>query len=148
MPASTLATPDVPAPVPPPDSPTAQHSLVTVDIGRSKQTNGLQLIINAKPLHDLLDSMGARYSNSYGNGPSYDNQPHQDFDVVYGSQLSTKVFLKRAYPYTIDLGRLFSSPPSFQRLTDIARSARNAVSIILDHYRPIDISYHVFKKAV
>ena len=115
--------------------------LVDVTIVRSKPTNRLSLQISAKPLHDYLESIGVET-----RGNEFVDQPATSFNVVNGEMLSTKLFLRREYPVTVDLSSIFRDPPTPQRLLNVARSANAVVKSILAHYQPVDIKISIHKR--
>lgn len=119
--------------------------MVTVDITRDENTNALRLTINAKNLHDHLDSIGVPKET---NGVWYKNRPRTDFQIAGNGRISTEMFLKRTYPNVVDLSSVFTTPPPFRKLAELAQSGKAVVASILDHYRPVDISVHVFAKEV
>lgn len=143
-PMPTNMTPDpTTTPVVPVAAPTTPM-MATVGITRSKVNNALQLVINAKPLHDLLDTLGA----TVGRDGTYNNRPPAQDTVLRNSELSTEVFLRREYPTTINLGPVFQSPPTMNRLKDLCNSAYPVIRKILTHYQPVDIQVTINKKVI
>lgn len=124
-------------------TPAPRQPVVTVNIVRQKPNNHLVLEINAKPLHDELERMGAR---AVGDG--FDNPPNCSYSILSGDTLSSRLFLRREYPVRVDLTNVFANPPTFHRLSEIAKSTTKVVDGILDHYRPIDIKITVYKKPI
>lgn len=128
-------------PAPPPPLP--PNALVDIRITRSKQDGKLTLEINAKPLHDLLDNMGAKLVQS---GGTYTDRPATSYPVISNdAKLSTDILLKREYPLQISLSSFFSRPPSVLKLKEMCESGHAAVRTILDHYRPVDIRYTIVR---
>lgn len=129
---------------PPGTPPTDRQPMVDVAIKRVPGSVGLTLTINARPLHDLLDSMGVPR-----DGASYMERPREDTSTVDRDRLlvSTHAILKRAYPLTIRLSEVFSAPVSHAQLVSIANSVRGQTERILDHYRPVDIRTRVYPSA-
>jgi hypothetical protein len=116
-----------------------QDALVDLRIGRHE--GRLTLEINAKPLHDLLDSMGARVSgNMYADRPTCTSST-----VSNNGKLSTDLLLKREYPVRLALAGCFTRPPTHRQLKELCESGHAAVTTILDHYRPVDIRYTIVK---
>lgn len=136
---SSVAPPSPPvAPVAAPTSPNSL--LVDVSITRNKQNSNLELVVNAKSLHDHLDQMGVRHSDAV-----YLSQPESS-RVLTGSGLSTSPFLRREYPVRIDLTGVFTSPPTRNRLVTLSRTAHDAIRRILEHYQPVDIKVSIHKR--
>ena len=120
---------------------TAPDSLVELTVGRDKYNGRLTLEINAKPLHDLLDSMGAKTS-----GTTYVDRPACSYTTISNSgKMSTELLLRREYPMKLALGPCFERPPTIQQLKSMCESGHAAVQTILAHYQPIDISYRIVK---
>jgi hypothetical protein len=150
----TQETQEHPMPTPPPtptensvitEAPTPTPTqLIKLAIKRNKSDSRLMLTIDAKPLHDILDSIGCTADSS----GSYRDRPSADFRIVNNNRLSTELFLKRVYPYEVNLTGIFSTPPTVARLREICETALDAVRKILDHYQPIDISYTIHKRIV
>lgn len=121
--------------------------MVTLDIKRGtvdgkNHGSALMLIIDAKPLHDLLDLMGCEVSgDTYRNGPSFGGRVVDSAD-----NLAPGIFLRRVYPYKVNLSEVYSTPPTLSRLRHLAESANSAVQRILEHYRPIDIKVTIAKQ--
>lgn len=125
------------------ETPNPHAPLATVSIKRDKQTNALTLQIDAKPFHDLLDSIGV-----INNGGTYISQPSAAFNVVRENELSTKLFLKREYPVVANLSAIWDTPPTIDRLEAICMSAQSVMRKILNHYQPIDIKVTIHKRMV
>ena len=119
------------------------HSIVSVSIKRAKPSHRLVLHIDAKNLHDLLDSVGVPR-----DGNTYADRPACTYRVANGDNLSTELFLKREYPVTVDLSQILTSPVAHSRLEALATSAKTAVTKILEHYQPVDIQISVQGKLV
>jgi len=130
----------VPAVFAPEPAPQAPNLLVDVGISRSKPTNRLELVINAKALHDHLDLIGVPHT-----GGVYQDQPETN-RVLSGNVLSTSPFLRREYPLRIDLTGVFNTPPTRTRLTSLCRTAHDAVRRVLEHYQPVDIRVSIHKR--
>ena len=118
----------------------APNLLVDVGISRSKPTNRLELVVNAKALHDHLDLIGVPHT-----GGVYQDQPETN-RVLSGSSLSTSPFLRREYPLRIDLTGVFTTPPTRSRLAALCRTAHDAVRRVLEHYQPVDIRVSIHKR--
>lgn len=133
--------PGDPAPAP------TEASMVTLDIKRGtvdgkNHGSALMLIIDAKPLHDLLDLMGCEVAgDTYRNGPSFGGRVVDSAD-----NLAPGLFLRRVYPLKVNLSEVYSTPPTLSRLRHLAESANSAIQKILEHYRPIDIKVTIAKQ--
>lgn len=126
-----------------PATPLPQNALVDIRICRDKTSGKLLLEVNAKPLHDLLDNMGAKLVPS---GTTYTDRPAATNEVVNNDgTLSTSLLLKREYPTQISLTQFFNRPPSVLKLKEMCESGHAAVRTILDHYRPVDIRYTIVR---
>lgn len=127
------------------EAPTADTStpspLVSVSIQRSKPSHRLVLVINAKPLHDLLDSIGVPHDSRM-----YTERPQVGFRIAEGTNLSTELFLRREYPVNVDLSQILSMPVAHSRLEALANSTHAALTKILEFYQPVDIQINVLPK--
>lgn len=118
---------------------TLPDALVDIRVGRHE--GRLTLEISAKPLHDLLDSMGAKTS-----GSMYTDRPSVSYTAVSNSgKMSTELLLKREYPVRVALSGCFDRPPTHQQLKALCESGHQAVNTILSHYQPVDIRYTIVK---
>lgn len=121
-------------------------SLVRLAIRRDPSSSRLALIVDAKPLHDLLDRMGVTVEPG---SDLYANRPATRTLVASGDfQLSTEVLLRRRYPAEYNLSSVWSTPPTIKQLRTLGESAHAAIRKVLEHYRPIDISFSIIKSAV
>lgn len=139
MPLPPTSTESSPAPAPA----LAPEALATVSIRRDKPSNALIMELNAKPLHDLLDSIGVGHT-----GDMYNDRPQAGFRIASGDELSTELFLKRQYPVKVNLSTVFSNPVSYNRLKNIAESSFPVIRKILEHYQPVDIKIQINKRLV
>lgn len=126
----------MPANIPPP--PSTPNSLVDIQIKR--HDGKLVLSLNAKPLHDLLDSIGCRVEAG-----AYLDSPSARSSAVHDNKLSTSLFLRQEYPVRVALAQYYSRPASFKELKELCESGHAAVKTILQHYQPVDISYSIQK---
>jgi hypothetical protein len=125
----------------PPASMKDANALVEMAIGRSKEDGRLTLEINAKALHDLLDSMGARHGTD-----SYTDKPATSVvTIARDGKMSTELLLRCQYPVKVALAPCFERPPTKAQLKAVCESAHDAVKTILAHYQPIDIKYSIHK---
>jgi len=116
--------------------------MAKIGITRCKTTNKLLLSVDAKPLHDLLDSIGCAVDAEN----AYKDRPSASFSTVERETISTELLLRRQYPTTISLSGIYRTPPSIQQLRDLCGSAHAQIRKILQHYQPIDISVTINKK--
>lgn len=123
-----------------PNAPAPSTPDALVDIRIAREDGKLTLSINAKPLHDMLDSVGARFT-----GNKYDDRPQTSFGVISSNKLSTELFLMREYPVKLALNVHYTKPPALADLKALCESGHTAVKAILTHYQPIDISYSIQK---
>lgn len=136
--------------MPPTSTPSAplEHtpdSLCRLAIRRDPSNSRLTLIVDAKPLHDLLDKMGVQVESG---SEMYANRPAARFGVASGDfALSTEVLLRRRYPAEFNLSQVWTTPPTIKQLRTLGESAHNAIRKVLEHYRPIDISFSIIKSA-
>lgn len=119
------------------------NSLVRAHVRRDTTSSRLALVVDAKPLHDLLTQMGVPIEDT-----TFANRPGARHAVASADfQLSTEVLLRRAYPHTVNLSAIWGEPPTIPQLRKLGESIHTAVRKILEHYRPIDISFSVVKVA-
>lgn len=114
-----------------------------VKIGIARKLGKVTLTVDAKGLHDVLDTLGVPHS-----GNMYSDRPRANEAVLNRSTgvISTEVLLRREYPATFDLSGVFTEPPNpsmFQRIGD---SGYDQVRKVLEHYQPIDINVTISKK--
>ena len=121
-------------------------SLVRAKIVRDMATSRLTLVIDAKPLHELLERMGVKTEG--GANGSFAGRPGARFSVASSDfQVSTEVLLNRRYPASYSLSAIWTEPPTIPQLKKLGESIHTAVRKILEHYRPIDISFSLVKVA-
>lgn len=137
--------PDNTAPTPPPPPPPVMapnEPMVHARIARDTD-NKLILTVDARNLHNFLDSIGVQHANNvYLNGPSGSSNP------VSSGRLQPRLFLTRQYPMKVNLGELYNQPPTLAALKELAGTAKPMVKLIVDHYHPVDINITLHKRAV
>jgi len=127
-----------------PEEPEGAIKVSMVKVNITRPGGRLTLSVDAKALHDTLDSIGCKV-----DGNTYKDRPQSRAAVVSSDyKLSPNVLLRREYPATYDLTDCFTSPPTFTQLKKMCESAYEATRLILDHYQPIDISVEIHKKAI
>jgi hypothetical protein len=117
----------------------APNSLVDIRIARN-EVGKLVLAINARALHNLLDSVGCK-----AGGEAYADGPSAAFSTISQNKMSTRLLLLKQYPVQVALGHHYSRPPSYAELKELCESAHAAVRAILMHYQPVDIHYTIHK---
>lgn len=138
-------------PNPPNDAPSVSVTPVTpeptalaeVSIRRVVGSANLELQVNAKALHDLLDTLGVPCQLGI-----YAGRPTTRSSVATRTELSTELFLRKEYPIKVNLAEIFNTPPTFQELKVMCLSGNAAIHKILDHYQPVDIRVSIHKKIV
>lgn len=126
-----------------PDLTHGPDSLVRAKIVRDMSNARLTLVLDAKPLHDLLERMGVKH-----DGASFAGRPGSRYIVASPDfQVQTEALLTRRYPASFNLSGIWSEPPTIPQLKKLGESIHTAVRKILEHYRPIDISFNLVKVA-
>lgn len=117
-----------------------KKEMINIKVGRP---NGkLTLFVDAKGLHDTLDSIGVEH-----DGTMYKDRPASSYSVANNSYvISTETLLRREYPAKFDLSAVYTNPPGFPKLKQLCESAYEQARKILEHYQPIDISVDIQKK--
>jgi hypothetical protein len=118
-----------------------------VEVKFKKVSGKLFILINAKGLHEILDSIGVQSS---GTPSKYLDRPYATDQVCNTGNymLSTEVFLVKQYPLECDLTTVFGIPPTIDQLKKLAQSSFEQVRKILEHYQPIDIQVEIQKKVL
>lgn len=134
--------PETPTPIQP-DLTHGPDSLVRAKIVRDMSNARLTLVLDAKPLHDLLERMGVKH-----DGTSFAGRPGSRYTVASPDfQVQTEALLTRRYPASFNLSGIWTEPPTIPQLKKLGESIHTAVRKILEHYRPIDISFNLVKVA-
>jgi hypothetical protein len=118
--------------------------MAKISITREKSSNKLVLSVDAKPLHDLLESIGV----AIGADGNYKERPVASFSTVERGVISTELLLRRQYPVNVNLSGVYPRPPTVQQLQELCGSAHAQIRTILQHYQPIDISVTISKRLV
>jgi hypothetical protein len=120
-----------------------------VNISFKKKDGHTYMVVDARELQAILDSLGAVHRDGrYMDRPVFNNQ------VVDASthKLSSEVFLIRPGANNslpeFDLTAVYNRPISKANLETLGESAEGVVRMILDHYQPVDITVDLRKKVV
>lgn len=119
---------------------------------RSKETGQLELVIDARSLHEHLRSIGIPTGSSVFSGVLREvflNGPGDRTTNVVNSrgELADHLFLRvpNVYPLVVPLAGEFDTPPSYAELKSLCMSANVVVKNILAHYEPLDICFTIHK---
>jgi hypothetical protein len=125
-------------------TPDPANTLVEVGVKRDPNDFRIYLVVNAKPLHDILDKIGVPVQNG-----RYINRPAAGYAVMNNvGHLSTEVFLRREYPVRVPLADVMTTPPTPLKLRESCSTAQAAIRQILEHYQPIDIQITIQKRVI
>ena len=107
---------------------------------------GAVLIIDARPFHEYLKSLGCAEDNGrITNGPHvYRDRPiDPDEDSITSAAL-----LKTGGPHTFDLSAQYGSPPNMERILRLLDrdTLHSTARKIIDHFRPIEIQVSIVAK--
>ena len=115
-------------------------SMITLNVKR--KGGRVFLLVNAKGMHDILDSIGVPAVNGV-----YSDRPRAT-DLVANRTthiISTEALLRKEYPAEFDLSVVYGAdhPPNIANLQRLTESAFEQTRKILEHYQPIDITVSI-----
>lgn len=126
---------------PAPEGPAA--TLVSVSIKRDPQ-RGPSLIIDSARFQEYLAKLGiVPVGGAYPNRPNYRVGGLVDAGT---HKIAPLALLTRPNPVRVNLADYYSGTITFQQLTDLAYSVKEAANLIVEHYRPIEISIRLVEK--
>lgn len=128
----------------------AEPIAVSVDFKRS--AGRCSMIVQASGFHAYLDRIGVPfddYAMMYKDAPA-DRDGNRSRPISPRSNTISPFALLRKSPdgsITFDIGQYYSSPPLAAALNQIGDSIEECIDLIVDHYRPVEISVRVHTKA-
>ena len=120
-----------------------EPTLVSVSIKRDP-TRGPSLVIDAARFHEYLAKLGVTPVSG-----QFQNRPGQRVSGFVGASYHKSApiaLLTPANPVKVNLADYYSGTVTFQQLTDLAYSVKEAANLIIEHYRPIEISIRLVEK--
>lgn len=122
---------------------------ILVDVTFSREKGKCLLRVNARTLHAYLDAIGVTRGPIAGSpGYQYADRPADSARVVNTSAhtVSTTAILtanQEDGTAVYNLMDWYSSPPPASALQNLADSVEDAVTRIIEHYRPVEITVRI-----
>lgn len=122
------------------------HSTL-IDAKFIRREGKMSLVIDARPFHELLTRIGApkgRQGDRFVNRPQ---SAEQYIDARNNSIMTFALLHCPGDPITINLLDYYrDTPPTFEQIKKLGQSVETVAQLILDHYRPVEVSVKVFDK--
>jgi oligoribonuclease NrnB/cAMP/cGMP phosphodiesterase (DHH superfamily) len=115
-----------------------------IKIKFTRQTGKAFLNLDATELHEYLKEQGATLN---AEGTEFADQPYSEHSEIdtYSNRIAPRLLLKVGLQ-SVDLGAYYRQPVGIDILNQLADRAGDVVRVVVDHYRPIEISVVVTGK--